>query len=56
MDISWQQYFYIGADGENQIGVYLEDAPDKHWYSMIDFNETAVEAGKRWYQLRSAIT
>ena len=44
------KYFYIGADGENQMGVYLEDAPDRHWHSMIAFNETAVEAGK-WYHL-----
>ena len=50
------KYFFIGVGGEsdsfprNQIGFYTEDAPDKHWHSVVDLNETAMEAGK-WYHI-----
>ncbi len=45
------KYFYIGADNLNQMGIYLEDDPgDRHWHTMISFNETPVEAGE-WYHL-----
>ena len=50
------KYFFIGVGGESdsfprdQMGIYLEDAPDKHWHTVVDFNETVVEADI-WYHL-----
>ncbi|MFC1715395.1 LamG domain-containing protein [Candidatus Poribacteria bacterium] len=44
------KYFYIGSDTQNQMGIYVEDVPDRHWHTMIDLNETVVEADK-WYHL-----